>query len=331
MFFKKLSISLVISISLIFSMTNVYAQKVYLGGNSIGIKLNYDGVLITGTYDITVNNKRLNPKNYGFKEGLMITKVNGIRIYNINELMKEIEKNTKLSKRILLTLLENNYSCNKELHLQNFNNKFSTGLYVCDGITGIGTMTYYNPSTNRFGALGHIMNSSRLSVDTNYIRGNIYSSKITSVIKSKPGYPGEKIAEISTVKIGDISLNNHFGIFGNYIDEELRNKQLIETSKINEIKKGKAYFYTVIQDEVIEEFEIEIIGLKNQKKSDVKGITFRITDSRIIDCANGIVQGMSGSPIIQNGKLIGCITHVDLNNPCIGYGLYIDWMLENDN
>lgn len=330
MLFKKLSISLVISISLIFSVINVYAEQLYIGGDSIGIKLEYNGVLITGTYNITIDNKSYNPTSSGYKNGQIITHVNNHRVKNINDLMNEIETNTKLSKKITLTLLDNNISYCKVLHLQNINNQFSTGLYVCDGITGIGTITYYNPQTKRFGALGHIMGDSKLLVNIQNTSGNIYVSKVTSIIKSKVKMPGEKIAEFTDIKIGEITLNNQYGLYGDYDNYKVNDKSLIQTAKISEIKKGKAYFYTVINDQKIEKFEIEIIELKKQTKSDVKGITFKVTDQKILDKTNGIIQGMSGSPIIQNNKIIGCITHVDTNNPNIGYGLYIEWMLEND-
>lgn len=330
MLFKRFSITLVIFLSVSFSIVDVLAKKLYLGGDSIGIKLNYNAVLITGTYNININNQVYNPKDNGLKEGCMITKVNDVKIKNINELMNEIEKNAKKLKSIVLTIDDQKNIYTKELLLQNIDNKFSTGLYVCDGLTGIGTMTYYDPETNRFGALGHIMTNSKLVISNNYINGNVYLSNITSIVKSKNGNPGEKIADISNVKIGEIDHNNHYGIFGLYTDDKISDKQLIETASINEIKKGKAYFYTVTQNNKIDKYDIEITALKKQKKSDIKGISFKVTDKRILNDINGIVQGMSGSPIVQNGKLIGCITHVDINNPCLGYGLYIDWMLEND-
>lgn len=330
MLFKKLSISLVVFLTLLISIFPISAKELYIGGDSIGIDICYDGVLITGTYPIIFNGKEYDPSQDGFLEGSLITHVNSIQITNIKELMNEIEKNANYSRVIYLTIIENNETKRKELHFQNNNGHFSTGLYVSDGITGIGTMTYYNPDNHRFGALGHIMSSENLSFDIHQIKGFVYHSTVTDIVKSQKGKPGEKVAEISNVKIGDITLNNHYGLYGDYYIEDMTKKTLYETAKMSEIKKGPAYFYTVINDDCIEKFEIEIIHLRKQKKSDIKGITFKITDKRLMNNTKGIVQGMSGSPIIQNNKLIGCITHVDIQNPQIGYGLYIEWMLEND-
>lgn len=331
MLFKKLSIALVVSISILFSQLNVYAAQVLLGGDSIGIDLNYNGILITGTYNIEVNNKEYNPSVDGFNEGNLITHINGQRVKTISELMKEIEKRAAVSQEIILTFKNSsNQTKKQELKLQNKDNQFSTGLYVIDGISGIGTLTYYNPSTKRFGALGHMMNDNSLSVDIDEVKGAIYQSKVVRIVKSKTKNPGEKIAEISDIQIGELDRNNQFGIYGSYNVEKIEDKELIETAEISEIKKGKAYFYTVLEGNKIEKCEIVITKVKKQTKSDIKGITFTVTDEKVLNSANGIVQGMSGSPIVQDGKLIGCVTHVDLSNSQIGYGLFIQWMLEND-
>lgn len=146
---------------------------------------------------------------------------------------------------------------------------------------------------------------------------------------SQNGTPGEKVADIGSIQIGTIYDNNNYGIYGQY-DELTANQQIISTASIDEIKEGEAYFLTVLDGHTITKCSINITHLKKQSKPSIKGITFEITDKKVLSLTNGIVQGMSGSPIIQNGKLIGCVTHVDINNVHQGYGLYIDWMLEND-
>ena len=331
MLFKKLSIALVISISILFSQINVYASEVYLGGDSIGIDLNYNGVLITGTYDIEIDGVKYNPNEEGIAGGELITHVNDQKVETISELMKEIETKAALSQKIILTCKKNNQTKKHVLKLQNKENTLSTGLYVIDGLTGIGTLTYYNPQNNRFGALGHMMYDTSLKVDMEDVKGSIYESKVIRIVKSKSKNPGEKIAEISNLKIGDLDKNNSFGVYGYYDESQINDKVLIETADINEVEKGKAYFYTVLDGNKIEKCEIYITKIKKQTESDIKGITFKVTDKKVLSLANGIVQGMSGSPIVQNGKLIGCVTHVDLSDRHIGYGLFIEWMLENDN
>jgi stage IV sporulation protein B len=328
--FKKLSVTLIVLISIFISYSNVYAANVILGGDSIGIDIKYDGVIITGTYDIIINNQSYNPENDGYQYGDLITQVNNQKIDSISTLMAKIEKQISISNQITLTLKRNQKILKKTLLIQNYNNQFSTGLYVVDGLSGIGTMTYYNPSNHHFAALGHKISDESLDINIEDIKGQIYKSNVTSIVKSQINKPGEKIADISDIKIGNIYENNEFGIYGNYDESKITSHNLIETAEISEVKLGKAYFYTVLNNNTIKKYEINITSLKKQSKKDIKGISFEVIDKEVLNKSNGIVQGMSGSPIVQNGKLIGCITHVDMNDPTKGYGLYIKWMLEND-
>lgn len=329
MLFKRLSIALTIVVTMLLSIVNSYALDIYLGGQSIGIELKYDGVMISGTYDISIDNKKYNPSSNGFLTGDMIMKVNGEKIDSISTLMQCVEKEIENNHEITLTILRNNQELNKELVIERKGEKFSTGLYVQDGLSGIGTMTYYNPATHRFGALGHIMADTTLSSDIAIKQGTIYESSVKKIKPSENGTPGEKIAEIQSATIGTIYDNNNYGIYGSY--QQLPSDVLLmSTASRDEIEEGDAYFLTVLDKQTISKCPIKITHLKKQSKPDVKGITFEITDEKVLSLTNGIVQGMSGSPIIQNNKIIGCVTHVDVHNVHKGYGLYIDWMLEND-
>ena len=329
MLFKRLGITLVVFFSILFNF-NVYAAELFLGGDSIGIDLNYNGIIITGTYNIKIDGKSYDPSHEGYCEGDLITHVNGKKVETINELTKEIEKRLSMSQKIMLTYLHDHQRKTSQLFIQNKDNQFSTGLYVADGISGVGTLTYYNPSNQHYGALGHMMMDTSLKTSVENVKGSIYQAKITDIIKSQINDPGEKIADISYIHKGNITDNNQYGIYGEYDKDKVKNKQVISSASIDEITLGKAYFYTVINGEQIEKYEINITHLKKQDKCDVKGISFEVVDQRIMKSCNGIIQGMSGSPIVQNGKLIGCVTHVDVNDPHKGYGLYIEWMLEND-
>ena len=143
----------------------------------------------------------------------------------------------------------------------------------------------------------------------------------------------KKVPDLEYVKVsnlGNVKINDVYGVYGNYVN--VVKDELIETAKIDEIEKGKAYIYTVIDDDKVEKFEIEITNIKNQNTKDIKGITFKITDKNLLNKTNGVVAGMSGSPIVQNGKLIGAVTHVVIDNVKYGYGIFIDWMLlESDS
>lgn len=330
MIFKKLSVALVVVITLLFQSIHVFAAEVIIGGQSIGIELEYDGVMITGTYDISIDNKKYNPSSDGYQSGDLIIKVNGQSIDSISHLMETVEKDIENKLDITLTMKRGENTFTKPLKFQEINGKYSTGLYVQDGLTGIGTMTYYNPSTHHFGALGHLMNDVSLSNDVVSKKGNVYSSYVKKINPSKNGQPGEKIAEIGSIEIGTIFDNNNYGVYGHYEESSLQDNKLISTASIDEVKEGEAYFLTVLDGHTPTKCSIKITHLKEQQEPAVKGITFEITDEKVLSLTNGVVQGMSGSPIIQDGKLIGCVTHVDVNNVHQGYGLYIDWMLEND-
>lgn len=332
MLFRKLSIALIIVISILFQSFQVFAAEVFLGGQSIGIQLDYEGVMITGTYDISIDKKKYNPASDGYLSGDLITELNGVRVTSISDLMEAVEKEIEKNQTIILTLKRNGQEFQKELLFQKNDDKFSTGLYVQDGLTGIGTLTYYNPSNHHFAALGHIMSDTSLSSDLTVKKGKIYNSFVKKINPSKNRSPGEKIAEIGSVEIGTIFDNNSYGIYGNYNDQlqSFSDGQLISTATIDEVKEGDAYFLTVLDNHTISKCQINITHLKKQDEPSIKGITFEITDKNILSLTNGVIQGMSGSPIIQNGKLIGCVTHVDMNNVHKGYGLYIDWMLAND-
>ncbi|MEG0368011.1 MAG: SpoIVB peptidase S55 domain-containing protein [Coprobacillus sp.] len=327
---KRLSIALVVGLSLISQSVSVYAADVYLGGQSIGIELDYEGVMITGTYDISIDNKKYNPSSDGFLSGDLIVKVNQKPISSISLLMDVVEKEIGNSKKINLTLRRNNQEIEKELTIQENDGKFSTGLYVQDGLVGVGTMTYYNPNTQNYGALGHVMSDVSLSSETIVKKGKIFNSYVKNINPSKNGKPGEKIADIGSIEIGTVLDNNSYGIYGHYNDYNNQDQKIISTASIDEVKEGEAYFLTVLDGHTISKCSIQITDLKNQDKPSIKGITFEITDKKVLSLTNGVVQGMSGSPIIQDGKLIGCVTHVDVNDVHKGYGLYIDWMLEND-
>lgn len=324
-----MSISLITVVSLVFPSFQVFAADVILGGQSIGIELDYEGVMITGTYDISIDNRPYNPASDGYQSGDLITQVNQQNVESISELMESVKNSVEKNQKIMLTLKRQNKTIKKELKFQKKDDQFTTGLYVQDGLTGIGTMTYYNPETHHFGALGHMMYDTSLSSGTTIKNGTVYNSYVKKINPSQNGNPGEKIAEIGSIEIGRLYENNNYGIYGQYtnLSDQL---QTISTASMDEIELGEAYFLTVLNGHEVSRCSIRITDLKKQNEPDVKGITFEITDEEVLSLTNGIVQGMSGSPIIQNNKLIGCVTHVDINNVHQGYGLYIDWMLKND-
>ena len=299
-----------------------YSDRIYRGGNTLGIDVECDGILIVGFYQIEGEYNKGNPN---LKVGDYIKKVNGVEVNLLSELTKEVEKNTDKDE-VEITYLRNKKEFKTKLKLVKDNGVYKTGLYVKDSITGIGTLTYVDPGTNIYGALGHEIIEGNSSKIVEIKDGRIFKNQIISIDKSSVGHAGSKNAKYFYNTIfGSIYKNTNHGIFGKY-SSGLENMELVEVGSSKEVKIGKAYLYTVINDEKVEPFEINITNIN--EVSDTKNITFEIIDKKLLEKTGGVVQGMSGSPIMQNDKIIGVVTHVIVDNPYTGYGLFITKMLE---
>lgn len=328
MFFKKMkNILCVFFLTLIFvpNIVFAYSSHVIPGGENIGIQINSKGIMIVGLYKV---NNIYPGREAGLKLGDIIIAVNNQKVSNINELVQEVNKyndNNEITIRYQRNKRE--YTTSLKL-IKSEDNVYKTGLFVKDTINGIGTLTYIDPNSRFFGALGHeiIEKSSGQKVE---IRdGKIFKSNVLGIDKSSRGSPGEKNARFhSHIVYGNVFKNTSSGIFGKYKDE-LPNKKLYKVAEPNEVELGPAIILTVIEDELVEEFDIEIIKLINNEDQRIKNILFNITDQRLIEQTGGIVQGMSGSPILQNDMIVGAVTHVVIDETSKGYGIFIKYMLE---
>ncbi len=213
------------------------------------------------------------------------------------------------------------------LNLTDENGTLKTGLYVKDMISGIGTLTYIDPESKIYGALGHEVLEQTTGTMINVRDGKIYNSNVTSIEKSVRGEPGAKNANTNSNDVfGDVKENKVSGIFGNYT-KEINKNNLYKVADYEDIKLGEAKIITVIEGTLKKEYSVNILKVNNDK-TDNKNILFEITDSNLIDKTGGIVQGMSGSPIIQGNNIIGAVTNVVVNNPKRGYGILITTMLK---
>ena len=259
------------------------------------------------------------------KAGDYIVKINDVEVNTIEELTKAIEANVSLGE-VNVELRRDKKVRTSKLELVKDGDIYKTGLYVKNSITGTGTLTYIDPETKIFGALGHEIVESNTNNIVEIKDGSIFRNYITGIDKSKVGYAGSKNAKFYyNTKYGSINKNTNVGIYGIY-DSILPNKERLEVARNDEVKIGKASIATVLSKEEIKYYDIEITKIDEYSK--VKNISFKITDKELLDKTGGVVQGMSGSPIIQNGKIIGAVTHVIIDNPTTGYGLFITTMLE---
>lgn len=325
MFFKKIKNKLLLLLLLSIPSTILaYSDYIIPGGENIGISLNSNGVIIVGTYDVD----GINPaKESGINNGDKIIKINNEETLSIEKMLEKIES-LESKDNIKITYLRGNkeYETNLKL-IKDSNNIYKTGLYVKDGVTGVGTLTFIDPKTRLFGALGHEIIEKNTGQKLEIKDGTIYSSTVTGVTKSSIGSPGEKNAKYdSSNTYGNVKENTTRGIFGNYT-KDLPDKKLYKVAEPNEIKEGEATILTVIEDEKVEEFKINILKV-NKDISSTKNILFEVTDEVLLKVTGGIVQGMSGSPIIQNNSIIGAVTHVVVDDPTKGYGTFITKMLE---
>ncbi|MEY8762271.1 MULTISPECIES: SpoIVB peptidase [Clostridium] len=309
---------------------------VYPGGQPIGIKLNTKGVLVVALSDIqTSQGKVTSPAALAdIRIGDNIIKINDTFVKNAEQTQTEINR-TK-GKDIKIIVERNGNKIEKTVRAVNGleDNSYRIGLWIRDSTAGIGTLTFYDEKSGVFAALGHPIVDVDTGTKLNINSGDVVDSSIVSIKKGIKGNPGELkgifINEES--KLGDIDKNTECGIFGRG-NEELKNGDFkpLKIGLRNEIKEGPAKILTTVSGRTPEYYDIEIEKLLSQDLPGPKSMVIRITDSRLLNKTGGIVQGMSGSPIIQNNKLVGAVTHVLINRPEVGYGIYIDWMLKDAN
>lgn len=308
--------------------------RVIPGGQPIGVKLYVDGVFVVGFSDIeTKKRKRQSPAVInGIEIGDSILEANNEKLVSSRQLSNIVNSSKGDTLNFKIKRKNKILSINVKPIQGKYDNEYKIGLWVRDSTAGVGTMTFYDPRTKQFGALGHPINDVETGTLLPIKDGNIYNAKILSVEYGERGKPGELKGIFSEEdEIGKLSKNTTDGIYGklknNYNPESSYGK-LMPVAKQNEIKEGPAKILTSIGGSVVKEYDIKIEKLTYQNKPNPKSMILKITDKELLSKTGGIVQGMSGSPIIQNGKLVGAITHVFVNKPEMGYGIYIEWMLK---
>ena len=319
---KKMKVALATLLLLYPNIILAYSDRILVGGQNIGINIQSNGILVVGFYKVKGSMIKSNPT---IEIGDAILKVGNTEVQSINELTSAIEKNIKNSE-VELIVLRDGKEKKIRLSLIEEGGIYKTGLYVKDSITGIGTLTYIDPESKIFGALGHEIIEANTNKRVEVKTGTIFNSIITGIHKSSDGTPGEKKANFKTSDVyGTIAKNTQYGLFGTY-KANFPNAKIYDVAKKNEIKVGNAKILTVLNGNEVKEYAINITKINEYNK--IKNISFEITDEELLNKAGGVVQGMSGSPIIQNEKIIGAVTHVIVDNVKTGYGIFITTMLE---
>ncbi len=307
-------------------ITNSQRKYVTLGGELFGVKLYTDGVLIVDTDTVETETGILNPASEaGLKIGDLIKSVNGESVGSTNELVKKIQasQGEKMTFKVLRDTkwITVEFCTFKDKH----SGKYKAGLWVRDSSAGLGTVTFYDSENGTFGGLGHGI----YDVDTNELmpinKGEVYQAFVNGIYKSTNGSVGELCGVMTGQALGELYINNDLGVYG-FLNSSKDN--FVPVALRQEVRVGKAYIYCTLDSEGVKEYEIEIKKIFSNSNSVNKDMVIEVTDSALIEKTGGIVQGMSGSPIMQNGMLVGAVTHVFVNEPTKGYGIFAENMLE---
>ena len=306
--------------------------SLYVGGFPFGVKFYTDGIIVVELSDVNTENGSKNPAyDAGIRTNDVIIKCNGESINDASKLTKIIENSGGNAIELTYRRGENEHNTSVTPVISKDDGLYKTGMWIKDSGAGIGTVTYVSPEDNSFGGLGHGICDSATGELIPMERGNLMDVTLSGVEKGLVGDPGEIKGYFGGNKLGSVLKNTNCGVFGFYANIPKEASRLLPIGLRGEITGGKAVLVCTLDDTGAKEYDIEISGI-NQSASleSNKCFTVKITDPELIEKTGGIIQGMSGSPIIQNGKLVGAITHVFVNDPTKGYGIFIENMIAEE-
>lgn len=312
--------------------------KVIPGGQAIGVLFSSTGVVIVGHVPLRgVDRKQYYPaREAGLRVGDIILKINNKPINRVSDVEKIIQSYQPVQKNVKLEINRDDKIIHIKIrpvlcpNLQNSSDvRYRLGIFIEDPAAGVGTLTFIEPNTFRFAGLGHRISHYAGKQNIPFKKGEIVLADISGVRKGQPGEPGEKIGifNANQTSIGKIEKNSRFGIYGILSKNFKTSKKPMPIAYNSQIKLGPAEIYTVIKDRQVQKFRVEIIKIFRQDIPKDKGLVIRVTDPELLKETGGIIQGMSGSPIIQEHRLVGAITHVFVNDPTKGYGVLAEWMV----
>lgn len=320
-----------------FNVVTTPRKRVIVGGQSVGIILQSRGIMVVGFATINNNGSLVSPaRNAGLEPGDVITAANGQQVQNENELAALIDQAGRTHSPVNLTIKRQ--ATQRQVLLSPVycpeTARYRVGLYVRDGVAGVGTMSFVDPETGNYAALGHIILDADTRQQIEVGKGQLVEALVQTVQPGRPGNPGEKIGifKMGSTLTGDVKANTYFGVYG-HLNRGIVNPlypQPLEVGYGHQVETGPAQILTVLGGDEIQSFDVvveKVYPFRNSGKS----MVIRVTDPRLLAVAGGIVQGMSGSPIIQKNRIIGAVTHVFLHDPERGYGVFMDYMLDEIN
>lgn len=307
--------------------------EVVPGGQAVGILLSARGLLVMRTVAVSASTgARYSPAaSAGIRTGDVVVRAGNAEIEHPFELESIVDAYGRRGEAVPITILRQGREIRIDVNPARIQEpggreSYRLGLYLKDPAAGVGTLTFWEPRTGAYGALGHVIAEGEDAVALN--EGRIVSAMIHGVNPGERGRPGEKLGVFeSGSSLGSIEKNTTFGIYGHLWGRLPGMSESVPVALSHEIQEGPAEMLTVLEGAKIERFEIQIAAVNPHSESNGRGLVLEVTDPRLLQRTNGIVQGMSGSPILQNGRLVGAVTHVFINNPHRGFGILAEWMV----
>lgn len=310
--------------------TVVPDTKVVPMGMTVGIRIDITGLLVLGTGAVTTKDgESVHPSEGRVKAGDIITKIDDRELTDHTQIQEHLAAHTP-GESVTLSILRGGEMTSVDLTpVLDEDSSVKIGLWVRDSAKGIGTITYVNPADSSLGALGHGV----IDVDTKQLipikQGHLYRADVVAVKRGKKGSPGELVGDVDlNAPIGRITQNTNVGLFGTVDKESPITGTPMKIALRTDVREGPATILSNVNGSEIRQYDIFIERVNRFAEDDSKGMVIRITDQGLISRTNGIVQGMSGCPIIQNGRVIGAVTHVFVQNPLRGYGIFIENMMK---
>lgn len=314
------------------AVVEVVSEKVLIpGGQSVGIRMNVKGVLVVGLEEIETDDSVVSPGyDAGIQIGDIILSINGHEVYYADEVTSMVE-NAQGDLKVQISRKGEIHEYTVTPVKEYGTNEQKIGIWVKEKIAGIGTLSFYDPDTNVYAALGHGIYENKTGTLLKAGDGKLLRTEVKSIKEGEAGIPGEirGIFYEYELPLGEVKKNCEYGIYSSALETGYFNMaEPMVMATQDQIEKGPAYILTTIDGNKVEKFDINITDINGQKEAGSKGLEIEVTDKRLLAYCGGIVQGMSGSPIIQNDRIVGAVTHVFVNNPTKGYGIFAQWMVE---
>ncbi|MBX6394683.1 MAG: SpoIVB peptidase [Alicyclobacillaceae bacterium] len=308
--------------------------KVIPGGQSIGVRLRSKGIMIVGYNLVRAGNQQVSPgEQADIKVGDRIIEIDRHPVRSVDEAAQRIREAGESNRDLELTLVRQKQPFHVKVHplYDEDQHTYRIGLYIRDSAAGVGTLTFFDPEHHVYGALGHVIADVDTGQPIEVGEGQVLHSSITSIDKGQNGQPGEKRGQMVDEHhvLGDVTKNSPFGIYGHmdHMPDHGLYRDPVPVALADQVHPGPAKILTVVEGQKVEAFDVEVVSVMKQRYPAIKSMVLKVTDPKLLAKTGGIVQGMSGSPILQDGRLIGAVTHVFINDPTQGYGVFAEWMM----